>query len=157
MSQWLELFPQFPESIWKVSQGILIAFSDDARHSLRSSGVTLQQQALRPSSSYGEALKLPGHRRNGGHLVTGLLQSPVSGSQTRRIIQTYHRHQEMKSITGNTFVQDGSSFLNNSSYAATRMDHQDRPKRRLSSYPCSCENSEVISLCYSWKDLSVLV
>ena len=28
--RWLELFPQFPEIIRKVSQGILIAFSDDA-------------------------------------------------------------------------------------------------------------------------------
>ena len=29
-SRWLELFPQFPEIIRKISQGILIAFSDDA-------------------------------------------------------------------------------------------------------------------------------
>ena len=30
-ARWQEIFPQFPEIIQKISQGILIAFSDDAR------------------------------------------------------------------------------------------------------------------------------
>ena len=35
------------------------------------------------------------------------------------------------------------------------MDYQDRPQRCLSSYPGPCEHSQVLSLCYSWKDLPV--
>ena len=121
-----------------------------------SSGVTQQQQAFRFSSTREEALRLTCHRRSRGYLVTGLLQSPVSGSQSRRNLLTNHRSQEIESISGNTFVQDGYSFHNNSSSAATGMDHQDRPKGRLSSCPGPCEHPEVLSLCYSWKDLSVL-
>ena len=120
-----------------------------------SSGVTQQQQALRPSSSCEEALRLPSHRRSEGHLVPGLLQLPVFGSQTQQIVQTNHRSHEIKSISGRTFDQDGNSLLHNSSSAATWMDYQDRPQRCLSSYPGPCEHPQVFSLCYSWKDLSV--
>ena len=57
---WVELFLQFPEMIRKISQGILIAFSDDAPTLLYPpSGVTHQRQAHRPSSSCEEALGLP--------------------------------------------------------------------------------------------------
>ena len=151
----LELFPQFPEIIWKVSQGILIAFTTTPDTSSSFSGVKQQQQALRPSSSCDEAVRLSSHRRSEGHLVTGLLQLPVSVSQARRIVQTNHRSQEIKSTSGHTFVQDGNSLLHDSSPAATGMDYQDRPKRCLPSYPGPCEHPQVLSLCYSWKDLSI--
>ena len=118
------------------------------------SGFTQQQQAFRPSLSC-EALGLSGHRTSDGHLVTGLLQSSLSGSQTRQILQAHHRPQEVKSLPGHSFFQDGNSFLHHSSSTTTRMDYQDRYQRCLSSYPRSCEHSQVLSLCYSWKDLPV--
>ena len=141
-SRWLELFPQFPEIIRKISQGILIAFSDDAPTS--PSGVTQQQQAIRPYSSCEEALGLPSHRRSEGPLVTGLLQSPLSSFQARRIIQTNRRSQEVKSISGHTFFQNGNCFLHHRSSTTTRMDYQDRPQRCLSSYPGPCEHPQVL-------------
>ena len=141
-SRWLELFPQFPEIIRKISQGILIAFSDDAPTS--PSGVTQQQQAIRPYSSCEEALGLPSHRRSEGHLVTGLLQSPLSSFQARRIIQTNRGSQEVKSISGHTFFQNGNCFLHHRSSTTTRMDYQDRPQRCLSSYPGPCEHPQVL-------------
>ena len=103
-----------------------------------SSGVTQQQQAFRPSSSCEEALRLPSLRRSEGHLVTGLLQSPVSGVQARRIVQINHRSQEIKSISECSFVQNGNSLLHSSSPATTGMDYQDRPQRCLYSYPGPC-------------------
>ena len=152
----MELFPQFPEIILKN----LSRHTDSLRWwcpdtSSPSSGDTQQQQALRPSSSCEEALRLPSHRRSEGHLVTGLLQLPVFGWQTERIVQANHRSEEIKSISGCTFVQDGNSLLHNSSSAATGMDYQDRPQRCVSSYPGPCEHPRVFLLCYSWKDLSV--
>ena len=119
------------------------------------SGVTQQQQAIRPSSSCEEASGLPSHWRSEGHLVAGLLQSPISGSQARRIVQTNHRFKEVKPISGHTFFQNGNSFLHRHSSTTARMDYQDRPQRCLSSYPGPCEHSQVLSLCYSWKDLPV--
>ena len=35
------------------------------------------------------------------------------------------------------------------------MDYQDRSQRCLSSYPSPCEHLQVLSLCYSWKDLPI--
>ena len=63
--------------------------------------------------------------------------------------------QEVKSLPGHSFFQDGNSSLHRSRSTTTKMDYQDRPQRCLSSYPSSCENSHVLSLCYSWKDLPV--
>ena len=102
-----------------------------------------------------EALGFLGHRKSDGYLVTGLLQSSLSGFQTGRILQAHHRPQEVKSLPGHSFFQDGNSFLRRSSSSTTRMDYQDRSQRCLSSYPSSCEHSQVLSFCYSWKDLLV--
>ena len=100
------------------------------------SGVTQQQQA----SSCEEAPGFSGHGRSDGHLITEL---------------AHHRPQEVKSLPGHSFFQDGNSFLHPSSSTTTRMDDQDRSQRCLSSYPRSCEHSQVLSLCYGWKDLPV--
>ena len=86
---------------------------------------------------------------------TSLLQSPLSGSQTRRIFPSNQRSQEVKSVSGHTFFQNGNSFLHHRSSTTTRMGYQDRPQRCLSSYPGPCEHPQVLSLYYSWKDLSV--
>ena len=118
-------------------------------------GVTQPQQAIRRSSSCEIAPGLPSHRRSEWHLVTGLLQSPLSGSQARSIIQTNHRSQEVKSIFGHTFFQNGYSFPDHRSSTTTRMDYQDKTQRCISSYPGPCEHPQVLLLCYSWKDLPV--
>ena len=117
-----------------------------------SSKVTQQQQGFRSSSSSKKTLRLEGHRRSDGHLITGLLQSSVSGPQTQWFLLTNHRYQEIEPLSRNTFIQDGDSFLDNSSTTVTGMDHQDKLKGCLSSYPGPCEHPEVLSLCYSWKD-----
>ena len=105
-SRWLELYPQFPELIRKISQDILIAFSDDAPTLLHR---PLELHSNNRPSDLLQAVKklapeLPSYRRSKGHLVTGLLQSPFSGSQARRIIQTIHRSQEVKPISGHNLL-----------------------------------------------------
>ena len=119
------------------------------------SGVTQQQQASRPSSSCEEAQGLQSQTGSEGHHVTGLLQLPLSGAQARRIFPSNHRPQEVKSVSGHTFFKNGNSFLHHRSSLTTRMAYQDRPQRCLSSYPGPCEHLQVLSICYSWKDLSV--
>ena len=91
-SQWTELFPQFPESLSMNTDSLQRRRSDTSSPSSR---VTQQQQGFRSSSSSEEALRLKGHRGSGGHLITGLLQSSVSGSQTWRILPTNHQSQEI--------------------------------------------------------------
>ena len=156
-ARWIELFPPFPEIIWKISQDILIAFSDDAPTLLhRPLELHSNNKPLDLLQAVKKAPGLPSHRRSEGHLVTGLLQSPLSVSQTKRIFPSNHRSQEVKSVSGHTFFQNGNFFLHHPSSTTTRMDYQDKTQRCLSSYPSPCEHLQVLSLCCSWKDLSVL-
>ena len=70
------------------------------------SGVTQQQQTSRRSTSSEEAQGLQSHRRSEGHLIAGLLQPPLSGTQARWIFPSNHRPEEVKSISGHTFFQN---------------------------------------------------
>ena len=155
-SCWVELFSTVPRnSPQNLSRNSNSLQRRGSVTSSSTSGVTQQQQAFRLSSSCEEALGLSGQQRSDGHLVTGLLQSSLSGFQTGRILRAHHRPQEVKPLPGNSFFQDGNSFLHRSSSPTTWMDYQDRSQRCLSSYPSSCEHSQVLSFCYCWKDLPV--
>ena len=98
-SKWSELFPQFLEIIREVSQGLLIAFSDDTpsllSHPLEllSNNKTLELlQALKmllESRAIKEVFR---------PIVAWLLQSSVSGPQTRRVVLSNHRPQEIEPL-----------------------------------------------------------
>ena len=70
-----------------------------------------------------------------------------------RHLATYHSFEIATFF--HSFVQDGNSLLHHSSSSTTGMDYQDRPQSCLSSYTSSYEHPQVLSLCYSWKDVSV--
>ena len=78
-----------------------------------------------------------------------------SGTQAGRHLQMHHRFKEVKSLPGRSFIQDGNAVLHHSTSSTTGMDCQDRPQRWLSPYTSSYEHQQVLSLCYSWKDLPV--
>ena len=85
-----------------------------------SPGATQQQQALSPLQAVKKLLSSQAIEEP----VIGLLQSPVSCSQTRRIFQTNYPSKEIEYISGHTFVQDGNYLIHNSSSAAIRMDYR---------------------------------
>ena len=90
--------------------------------SLSTFGATQQQQALRPSSSNEEVVGLSCHRRSDWSFVPGILQLSISGSQAGWHLQAHHRSQEIKSLSGHSFVQDRNACLHHSSTSTTRMD-----------------------------------
>ena len=66
------------------------------RRSISSSspiGTPQQQLNLRPSTSSQDAAGIQSHRRSPGPFIARLLQSSVSGSQTRRVLPSNHRPQ----------------------------------------------------------------
>ena len=156
--RWSELFPQFPKVIRKVSQGILIAFSDGAptlfhrplelRSSNKTSDLLQAVKKLLDSRAIKVDTLSPGYYRR-------LFLVPKPNGSFRPIIN-------LKKL--NLFLEIPSFKMETlfSIVAATGMDRQDRLKGRLSSYPGPCEHQEVLLLCYrwkdcySWKDLSVL-
>ena len=148
-THWSELLPQFPEIVKKTSHGILISFYDKAPSLLYR---PLELPSNHKTSDLLHALKkLSGHQRSDGPFVSGILQLPISSPQARRHLQAHHRPQEIKSLSGHFFVQNGNAVLNHSSSSTSRMDYKNRPQRCLTSHSSSCEHP----LCYSWKDLSV--
>ena len=80
--------------------------------SISASGATQQQQALRPSSSNEEALGLSCHRRSDRSFIPGILQSSISGSQPGWYLQAHHRSQQIKSLSGHSFVQHDFNHKN---------------------------------------------
>ena len=153
-TRWSKLFPQFPETVRKISQGIFISLFDEAP-SLSAPGTTQQPQAFRPSSCTEETLELSGQRRGDGSFVARILQPSFSGPQARGHLQTHHRSQAIESLSGHSFIQNGNPVLNHNSPSTTRMDYQNRPQRCLSSHSSSYQHWQVLPLCYSWKTIPV--
>ena len=114
-----------------------------------------QRQNSRPPTRCPEASGFSSFRGGDGHYVARLLQPPVSCPETRRILPSTHRLEEVKSIPHSSFVQDGDSILNYSSPPTTGMDHKDRPEGRLPSHAGRCQHPEILPLCSSRSSLSV--
>ena len=117
-------------------------------------GIAKQRQNSRPPTRCTEASGFTGYRGGDGHYVAGLLQPPVSCPETRLILPSNHRLEEVKSIPNSSFVQDGDPILNYSSPPTTGMDHKDRPEGRLPSHTGPSQHPEILPLC-SRSNLSV--
>ena len=114
-----------------------------------------QRQNSWPPTRCPEASGFSSFRGGAGHYVTRLLQPPVSCPETRRILPSIHRLEEVKSIPHSSFVQDGGPILNYSSPPTTGMDHKDGPDGRLPSYTGPRQHLEILPLCSSRSSLSV--
>ena len=114
-----------------------------------------QWQNSRPPTRCPEASGFSSYRGGDGHYVAELLQPPVSCSETRRILPSNHRLEEIKSIPHCSFVQDGDPILNYNSPPTTGMDHKDRPEGRLPSHSGPRQHPEILPLRSSRSSLSV--
>ena len=90
-AHWTKLFPLHPEIVRKVSQSILIAFND-ATASLLPYPLELPSNnktanLLHPVQKFQVS---PSFRKSDGYCVAGLLQPPVSCSETQRILPSIH-------------------------------------------------------------------
>ena len=153
---WTKLFPQHPEIVRKVSQGILIAFDDVLPSLLR---YLLELPSNNKTADLHHAVqKLPtfaGHREGDGHYVAGLLQPPVSSPETRWILPSNHRLKEVKSIHHSSLFQNGDTLLHYSSPSTTGMDHQNRSKGRVPSHSGPRQHPQILPVRSSRDSLSI--
>ena len=118
-------------------------------------GVTQQQQSSRPSKRCSEAPTLAGHRGSDGLYVARILQPPISCSETRRLIPSHHRLEEVEPIPRSSFIQNGNSLLHNSSTSTPRMDNEDRLEGRIPSYLGARQHPKILPVCSSRNSFSI--
>ena len=148
---WTKLFPQHPEIVLKVSQGILIAFEDVLPSLLRNP----LELPSGPPPRCSETSTFTGHRGGDGHYVAGILQPPVSSPETRRILPSNHRLEEVKSIHHSSLLQNGDTLLHYSSPSTTGMDHKNRSKGRVPSHSGPRQHPQILSFRCSRDSLSI--
>ena len=153
---WTKLFPQHPEIVRKVSQGILIAF-DGVLPSLLSYPLELPSnnkaadllhavQKLHLSQAIEEVMDT---------MSLGFFQPPISSPKTRRFFSSHHRLEEVESVHCSSIVQNGNALLNNSSTSTTGMDHKDRLEGRIPSHPGTRQHPQILRVRCSRDSLSI--
>ena len=128
---WTKLFPQHPEIVRKVSQGILIAFADVLPSLLR------------------YPLELPSNNKAADlHAVQKLRLSQA-------IEEVMDRLEEVESVHCGSIIQNGNALLNNSSTSTTGMDHKDRLEGRIPSHPGTHQHPQILPVHCSQDSLSI--
>ena len=150
---WTKLFPQHPEIVRKVSQGIfeevlpsLLRYPLELPSNNKTADLLHAVQKLR---------FFAGHRGGDGHYVAGLLQPPFSSPKTRRFFLSHHTLEEVEAVHCSSIVQNGNTHLNNSSTSTTVMDHKDRLEGRIPSHPGTRQHPQILPVRCSRDSLSI--